>query len=147
MTFKRIYLRAEHGDKTRAANARGCSLEYISKLTRFGGEACPAEHYIEWLAHWADANPKISDQIHELACELYSEMRGERQTAAFRANETATEIAQRAADAIGALLDGEITIADEEALLQLATTAQRALARIRGARAITKIDVVGGGKR
>lgn len=146
-SFKRIYHKAAHGDKTRVANSRGCSLEYISKLTRIGGDHCPAEHYIAWLAQWADANPAIADQIHEHSSELYREMRSERIDASFEAAGTASEIAQRAADAITALLDGEISASDEEALLRLASTAQQALSRIRGAQSVRTIEISGGWKR
>lgn len=146
-SFKRIYNRADHGDKTRVANSRGCSLEYISKLTRIGGESCPAEGYIKWLADWVEVNSSVADDIHEHASELYREIRNGQGEASFEAAAVVTELAQRTTDAIVALLDGKVTPDDEEALLRLASAVNGALSRIRSTQATGTIEVLTGGRR
>lgn len=152
-TFKRLYNKLTHGDKTVIALDAGKSLEWISRLTRIGGEPCPAERYVEWLAHISIASPGVAAQVHALVDELAREIGGESDTnAGFEPKRATAAIVRATADAAEALLDGELTPADEETLLRLEVATQRALGQIRAAQqaqskpglAVKPITLIGG---
>lgn len=132
--LKRIYLQLDEGDKTKIANAKGCSPQHVSQITKYGGAACPLEKAIEWVAQVAESNTNVSDQAAEYFARSYRAIHAQHSPAEFEPNAAATEITQCSADVVTNLLDGEVTAADEESILRLVAAGNRALDRIHRAR-------------
>lgn len=148
--FKRTYRRLSHGAKTATALSAGKSLEWISRLTRTGGDPCPAEKYVRWFDDLRAGDPAIASEMHALVNGEIREMSRTDMADEFAANETATDILRHATEAITNLLDGEVTPEDEAALLRLVSAGERALSQLRRAQSVQvekPVRFVGGGVR
>ena len=130
MIFTRIYNSAAHGDKAALAGYFGKSLEWISRMTRTGGEDCPSLKYLRWFSGWSEINPTVADRMHEELCRHVEEIRRDRDQAAFSPRKAAADILTQAALTVNSLNDGTVDRADVEALTALKIAVDGALGQI-----------------
>jgi hypothetical protein len=132
--FKRVYhknLRA--GDKTHMAYRSRKSIEWISNLTRTGGDECPAEKYFKWLCLIHEVNPEAAIALHDAVTRDFEELRHAQVSGQWCAQETAAALLHQASESIGALLD-KVTSNDEDALIALLVKVQGAIEVCRAGR-------------
>ena len=125
--FKRIYLRhLRAGDKTHMAYHSRKSVEWISRLTRTGGEGCPAEHYFKWLALIHEVNPGAAIALHDAVTREFEELQHSAEVAEWSPRRSAAVLLRQAAETVNALND-TVTSDDEAALVDLHLKVQSAL--------------------
>lgn len=127
MSFKRVYLtKLQAGDKTHMAYHSRKSVEWISRLTRTGGDECPAEHYFKWLALIHEVNPGAAQALHDAVTREFEELKHPPQSADWSPRQSAAVLLRQAAETVNALND-TVTSDDEAALVDLHLKVQAAL--------------------
>jgi len=131
LIFTRIYNRLKYGDKLAIATHFGKSLEWISRMTRTGGEDCPAVKYLRWYAGIAEINAEVADRMHALLCQRVDEIQYDRDRENFSATRAAARILTQAAETVNTLNDGSLNRADVDALMSLKIAVDGALNQVK----------------
>jgi len=131
LIFTRIYNRLKYGDKAALATHFGKSLEWISRLTRIGGEDCPAVKYCRWFAGISEVNPGVADRMHEQLCRYVCELQNDRDYGIFSPTKAAAKILTQAAETVNTLNDGSLNRADIDALMSLKIAVDGALNQVK----------------
>jgi hypothetical protein len=129
-TFRRLYAKnLLHGDRTQLAYRLRKSEEYISRLTRYGGEACPLEKGWKWLCAIYAVNPDCAIALLDSLNSNFAEMR-QHSAGEWNPQTTAASLVKKAAEAVAALIT-DCTSDDEVALLELQRDVEMAIEQCR----------------
>lgn len=141
MHTKRLYAtHLNHGDKTALAYHTSRSEEYISKITRFGGDPCPTERDWKWLCDVYQVNQDCAIALLDALNANFADLRLH-SAGAWNPTTTAAALVRKAADTVAALIT-DCQSDDEESLLALQRDVQRAIDECRSRKGVTKLKGV-----
>lgn len=127
--FLRVYdKKLRNGDVTSLAHQREQSIQWVSRLTTFGGKPCPAATFYKWFCDLYAVNAPAADAIYETLEALVAQVRSE-QPGPWSASATAASLVRQAAETVAALIETQCVADDLPALLDLKALVETAIVR------------------
>ncbi len=129
--FARVYSRhLKHGDLKALAHDTRKSVEWLSRMTRVGGDDDPGAKYVRWFDTLFEQNEDCARALEAEVQARLDEIKSKARQGKWCPQETAQALLHQASESIGALIN-KVTTDDEAGLVRLLVKVQEALEHCR----------------